>query len=82
MKTLLQVVYRVTHCAQGGYYLLKYIQTMSMCSLPAPDFPSKCSVACAPGCGILNYNNMIKDNLGLLVERMICHEYKSGGVGL
>lgn len=82
MKTLLQVVCRVTHCAQAGYCLLKYIQNIFMCSLSAPDFPSKCCDACAPGCGILNYNNMIKDNLGSLVKRMICHEYRSGGVGL
>lgn len=63
---------------------LKYIQAMSMCSLSAPDFPSKCCAACVSGCEILSYNNviMIKDNLGLLVERMVCHEYRSGGIGV
>lgn len=63
---------------------LKYIQAMSMCSLSAPDFPSMCCAACVSGCGILSYNNviMIKDNLGLLVERMVCHEYRSGGIGV
>lgn len=72
-------MYGVTYCAKAGYYLSNnYIHAMSMCSLSAPDVPSKCCVACAAGCGILNYNNMImiNDNLGLLVERMICHESK------
>lgn len=66
VKALLAVVCRVTHCAQVGYYLSK-MHPGHVRVLSSPDFPSRCCVACASGCGILNYNTMImiKDNLGL-----------------